>query len=273
MKVAIQIALLMAASIELLAFTIKSQFTIIDSSVQNTVEFEISPYGLLFTGLVIEGDTVKAMIDFGDPNILQLSSTYVSQKNLAVDESGGVLLDLMGNQFKINQGILNEVLIGTKEEKAVPFSSSPGEMESVSQQIDTEFHAVVGWGYFSQYYTTLEYAELKFTLRNVAPVVANAVANSSVLDNDSYLILPITVGGKNVNALIDTGSPVSLVDKTLGLESLSEFVIGESRIEESFIVEDLSVLKDLDVSVMLGGTFLSKYKVHIYPTERKIVLE
>lgn len=243
------------------------------TSIQNTIEFEISPYGLLFTEIEVDGNRIKAMIDFGDPNILQISSTHVDRHGLVVKESKGVAMDIMGNQFKINSGIVKEVLIGTKTEQDVEFSSSPNEMESVSKQIGTEFHAVVGWGYFRKYYTTLEYSKLKFTLSEKPPDVVNNVASTHFIDSKSYLIIPVVINEKSVNALLDTGSPVSLVDRALGLDNLTKLKIGESEMQESFVSEDLSMLKDLGVSVLLGGTFLSNYRVHIDPVEMKITFE
>lgn len=243
------------------------------SSIENIVEFEVSNYGLIFTEIMIAGNKIMAMIDFGDFNVLQISSTYVDKYGLSVKETNSIFMDLLGNQFKVNQGTLKEVLIGSKIEKEVLFSSSPGEMESVSKQINTEFHAVVGWGYFKKYYTTLEYSKLKFTLCEEVPMVQQKVAESQVLDNDSYLIIPIEINGQNLNALLDTGSPVSLIDTGLGLDGLMEFKIGDSPIQESFISEDLSMLQDLNVQVMLGGTFLSNYKVHINSKDLKIIFE
>lgn len=244
----------------------------------NTIKFEVSPYGLLFTQLEIDGESVKSMIDFGDPNILQISSTFVKKKNLQVKETNMEARDINGNSFKVNQGTLNEVKIGNASEKNILFSSSPNEMESVSKQIGTIFNAVVGWGYFKQHFVTVNYSKKEFLLRKNTPSISNPKSTVMYPENSSYLIIPIVINGVNTKAIIDTGSPVSVIDAKFQ-SSLEKDVngmnVGELEVQEQFHAQDLSMLSAIDknAKVILGGTFLEKYQVHINPKEHKIILE
>jgi len=242
---------------------------------KHSLHFEKSPYGLIFTTIEINGTSITAMIDFGDPNILQLSSTFVAENNIEVAESEGTaMMDLKGNKFTVNTGLIEAVVIGNNVEKNIAFSSSPNEMEAVSKQIGTEFHGVVGWGYFKKYHTTLEYSKSKFTLKREAPEIANPVAVVAINENQSYLVIPIQIEDKSVNALIDTGSPVSILDNTLEFSGeVASFKIGSGLIAEKLLQEDLSVLKDLNVQVILGGTFLANYTLYINPIANTISLE
>lgn len=242
--------------------------------IENIIKFEISPYGLIFTDIKINDKTVKSMIDFGDPNVLQLSSTFVEENDIAVEQTQGVAMDIRGNQFKINSGFIKEVLIGNQPEKEIKFSSSPNEMESVSEQIGTEFHGVVGWGYFKQFYTTIDYSQQKFILSRELPEIKDIKAKINLVDNQSYLIIPVEINGEDVNALIDTGSPVSLLDKNVQTEtSMVTIKIGEYSITEEIYTEDLSALNDLKAKVLLGGTFLSKFRIHINTRKNEIIVE
>ena len=114
----------------------------------NVINFQKSNYGLLFTTISVNGTKVKAMIDFGDPNVLQLSSSFVASKNIIVKKTKSVAKDLFGNTFEIHEGVAKEVIIGNWEHTNIEFSSSPNEMEAVSKQINTTFNAVVGLGIF-----------------------------------------------------------------------------------------------------------------------------
>ena len=125
---------------------------------ENYIAIEKSDYGLIFTTIEVNGKKVKAMVDFGDPNILQLSSSFVESQKIKVKKIDAIAKDMAGNTFEINEGTAEEVVIGKWKETNLKFQSSPNEMESVSKQINTEFNAVIGWGYFSQYYTTIDLA-------------------------------------------------------------------------------------------------------------------
>lgn len=247
--------------------SVSSLPTIQDS---NTISFEVSPYGLIFTDVIIEGEPVKAMIDFGDPNVMQLSSTYVADNKLEVQKSNAVMMDIQGNSFSINVGTIDKVKIGLHEEKDVEFSSSPGEMESVSKQIGTDFHAVVGWGYFKNYYIELNYANRQFTLRDNPMKLEQVAYEISLVDNPSYLIFRIEVANEEIGVLLDTGSPVSVIDKNFNYESDSSVRLGGKEASINFYKEDLSVLADMDVKAILGGEFMSDYILHIHPKEQQI---
>lgn len=244
--------------------------------IYNTVSFEVSPYGLIFTDVKLLDQTLKAMIDFGDPNILQFSSTFVKENKLPVEKIEGKMYDIKGNAFDINAGVIDEVQIGLKKEKEVKFSSSPNEMEAVAQQIGTEFHAVVGWGYFKKYHILLDYSKRQFLLNEKDPIITQPKATVSLSNNSSYLIFPIEVQGKKVNALLDTGSPVCVMDKTLHAKfdgKITSLTIGEAELPVEFHQEDLSMLSDMNVQAIIGGTFMSNYKIHIDPVKKILLIE
>jgi hypothetical protein len=71
----------------------------------NSINFQKSDYGLLFTSISVNGTKVKAMIDFGDPNVLQLSSSFVASENIQVNKTEAIAKDLFGNTFEIHEGV------------------------------------------------------------------------------------------------------------------------------------------------------------------------
>lgn len=56
------------------------------------LEFENTPYGLLFADIEVAGEPVRAMIDFGDPHVLSLSGTFVDAQGLAAEPTGETMV-------------------------------------------------------------------------------------------------------------------------------------------------------------------------------------
>lgn len=181
---------------------------------ENYIAIEKSDYGLIFTTIEVNGKKVKAMVDFGDPNILQLSSSFVESQKIKVKKIDAIAKDMAGNTFEINEGTVEEVIIGKWKETNLKFQSSPNEMESVSKQINTEFNAVIGWGYFSQYYTTIDYKENRFELskKNTSKGIIQFSTNYN--KNSNYLSIPITINNSKQNFILDTGSPLTMIDSS-----------------------------------------------------------
>jgi len=258
---------------QLQKFTFKRETLKSNESIVNPIDFEKSPYGLIFTTVKVNGTDVKAMIDFGDPNILQLSSRFVEREGISVAPSNAIAQDMYGNTFEINQGIAEEVRVGDWKKNDIQFSSSPGEMESVSEQINTQFDAVVGWGYFSQFYIEMDYKQNKFLLHKKKPTLGAVYASTVFNKSSNYLSFPVEVQSEKVNLIIDTGSPTSILDSTFYHSSeLKEFSLqfGNQTLPLDFELIDFPMLKQLDAVGIIGGDFLENYIIHIDPFENRI---
>jgi len=242
----------------------------------NHIYFEKSDYGLIFTTIEVNGKKVKAMIDFGDPNVLQLSSSFVEKEEIEVSKSKDIAKDLFGNTFEINEGVANEVIIGEWKNLKLQFSSSPGEMESVAEQINTNFEAVVGWGYFSQYYIEMDYQSNKFQLFKNKPTYKHIDFTTVYNKNSNYLSIPIELKSEKVNLIIDTGAPYSVIDSTFHHDiKIDNFVfkMGDKSIALPVQIQDFPMLKQLNSIGIIGGNFLAQYKIHIDPFEKNIAFE
>lgn len=242
----------------------------------NIIYFEKSDYGIIFTNILVNGENVKAMIDFGDPNVLQLSSSLVKKQNLTVHKSNAIAKDVFGNSFSINTGLVNEILIGNWKEKNVKFSSSPNEMESVSKQINTTFKAVIGWGYFSKYYIQMDYKENKFLLSKDELSNNNYFLKTTFNKNSNYLNIPTFINDLNANFIIDTGSPVSLIDSSFMKQKDLKDVnikLGNKKIDLDLHIQNLEILKQIGANGIIGGDFLTNYKVTIDPFKNELTLK
>lgn len=239
----------------------------------NTISFEKSDYGLIFTNISVNGTAVKAMVDFGDPNVLQLSSSFVIKKDLEVITSAAIAKDLFGNTFAINKGIAKKVTIGNWESTNIRFTSSPNEMESVSKQIHTKFDAVIGWGYFSKYYTQIDYKSNKFILADKKVFEDNIMFKSSFNTKSNYLNLPVLINNKKANLIVDTGSPISLIDSSyINQRKFKDIVVklGDKDIPLNLQIQNLEMLNQINANGIIGGDFLEKYKVNIDPFKNEL---
>ena len=239
----------------------------------NIINFEKSDYGLLFTTISVNGTKVKAMIDFGDPNVLQHSSSFVASEKILVSKTEAVAKDLFENTFEIHEGNAKKVIIGNWEHKNIEFSSSPNEMESVSKQINTKFDAVIGWGYFSKTYSQIDYKANRFILTDKKAFEDNILFTTSFNKNSNYLNVPVGINNAEANFIIDTGSPISMIDS--GYYHQRQFKdiaikLGDKEVLLHLEIQNLEILNQLNAKGIIGGDFLEQYKINIDPFKNEL---
>ncbi len=252
------------------------------------IAIEKSPYGMLFTDIFVNGLPVKAIIDFGDPNRFQLSDTLLKQFQIPVKETNKIAIDDIGRKYKVFDGIIDSVRIGNCTFKNEPFSSSPDEMKLVGKQINTEFHAVVGWGFFSDYYITMNYRKKEIIISSTSETPGNVCFLSSLINESSYLIMQSKINGIDANLILDTGSPLTLLDSsfynknnffstdtqvfhlkdTIPLKTIST-TFGNNSVAISYLIYDLTPTLFLAVGI-IGGDIFDKYEIYIEPKEKMI---
>lgn len=245
------------------------------------LDFQKSPYGLLFTEIEVAGETVPAMIDFGDPYVIQLDDGWAAGRGLDARPSGRTALDIHGKPMALLEGVTGPVRIGPVVLEGTRFGSIPGEIARVADQVGTPFHAAVGWGFFGQRAFVLDYANgrIRFRSDDCAGFASEAAVER--IDSSSHLVVELGVHGQPLRALIDTGSPIDVIDGDAlqrllpegGRSVLIEHAAGRfpgTEIDVSFgAVErpvqfeagDLSVLEPLGAEAILGGRFLEQVEV------------
>ena len=241
-----------------------------------TIPFEISPYGLIFTEVTINGKTVRAMIDFGQPHLLMVSTSLIHEQQIETRDSKKRGYDINGNEMAFREGEVNELRVQELSIKTVTFSSVPNEMESVSQQIGTRFDAALGWGFFSKYFFTLDYSAEKITLHSKAQTPEGSF-EVPYDKNGSYMMLNTKLGKQAAKLIIDTGAPVSTLHSGFTKEVATiknqygqptqklKTAIGPKKLEVEYELRDLSVLKPLKVVGIIGGDLLKQYTISINP--------
>jgi hypothetical protein len=247
--------------------------------------FERTPYGLLFAEITVAGQPLKAMIDFGDPFALQLASSFVEAQGLAPKASGKRFRYADGTEFELLEGIVGDVVIGGVALAEVTYGSAPGEIDGVAAQVGTPFQAAVGWGFFGERRFLLAYAAGKVRLDlEACPDAPDAVVERD--DLNPYLIAAGRIDGRAVRWLIDTGSPVNVLDRSVfddvragatpapidhvagRLEGHAlPLKIGAWRDTQVFTTEDLGALAPLGAHGILGAPFLESVMLCHEPGE------
>ena len=102
---------------------------VLAQEVVNAISFEKSGTGFLFTSILIEGKNVKAMIDFGDPGELMLSSSFVQENSIATRQTSSKMLDVNGNEYLLEEGEVRTVTIGDQELSEMTFLETSCRMD------------------------------------------------------------------------------------------------------------------------------------------------
>ncbi|MEE4297124.1 MAG: hypothetical protein V2J20_10990 [Wenzhouxiangella sp.] len=252
--------------------------------------FEKTPYGLLFADISVEDRPVRAMIDFGDPHVLQLATSFIETQGITVESTGQKAMYADGTTFDLLEGQVSRVEIGGEMFESLQFGSSPGEIDAVAKQVGTPFQAVVGWGFFGRRRFVLDYAASRFEL-GLRECPAGQNVSLPRVPSSSYLMLDGSLAGQNVRFLIDTGSPLNALHSghfddaaTLGkpilIEHLTSQVPGRTlsvtlddwQRSAAFELRDLSALEPLGVQAILGAPFLSSVQLCHDPADGLIHL-
>ena len=209
------------------------------------IKFEISEYNLLFTKVEIGENEYAALIDFGDFADFQISTNLIAELQLETEKSEIIMSDINGNQYALEKGTIEELKVDGIIEKNVTFYSANNEIESVSQEVGTEFQIVVGFGYFKSKDFKLNF--VSNTIEFVKSTNEKTDFSISVNDDYGYLIGEFqSITNGSFNLLFDTGTPISKIDLKLFPKNLKDSTVTFLDTEfPSKILEVKSTLKSI----------------------------
>ena len=209
------------------------------------IKFEISEYNLLFTKVEIGENEYVALIDFGDFADFQISTSLIAELQLKTEKSEIIMSDINGNQYALEKGTIEELKVDGIIEKNVTFYSANNEIESVSQEVGTEFQIVVGFGYFKSKDFKLNF--VSNTIEFVKSTNEKTDFSISVNDDYGYLIGEFqSITNGSFNLLFDTGTPISKIDLKLFPKNLKDSTVTFLDTEfPSKILEVKSTLKSI----------------------------
>ncbi|MDB5365105.1 MAG: hypothetical protein JWM77_1032 [Rhodospirillales bacterium] len=227
-----------------------------------TIPLEIVPYGLAFVAARVGDRAVRALVDTGAVQAVQVSSRLAASLKLPVAANRTVDLP--------------RLTVGGRSgaEKAQVVD---GDIERVATEIGTEFDVVLGWPYLSRTPFALDYAASALIFDD-----ANDPASSwhiSLVGAAPVPVVDAFLDGRPLRALVDTGAPVSnldprRVDAPAGvmLERGLDLAGRSTRIR--FRVQDLAAVRTgLGCDAVLGHAFLTRYRVRFDRTGGRLALQ
>jgi hypothetical protein len=239
----------------------------------------LTPYNLIFTDVKVNGKSVVALIDTGSFRSVQISSTLAQELKIPLTDTNITMRRYGGKTLTLKQGIVQKFGIGKWHKEIVPVDVSEGDVESISQQVHTDFQVILGWGFVSQFHTTLDYKKLVWSFS------PKPFDHDKVKMEFDYAVVgnvPVVRGkldGRETTFLLDTGAPLSDLDIDtfklfVGEKTQNKVELGESTFPLEFRGWDLAVIrKTLSCQAVLGTNFLSNYRVFIDPVRFKFSFE
>ncbi|GGF69122.1 retroviral-like aspartic protease family protein [Alteromonas lipolytica] len=239
----------------------------------NVIAFQQIPYGLIFTDIGVNGTPLLAMIDIGDQQTFQLATAVAGKLGLPLNKTGYQATNINGDIMDVYQGKVASLSLGTNTITDMPFTTSPGDIEAVAEQIATDFSAVIGWGYLKDYIVELDYVNSVIRLHNDLPATFKPTMSEAYSDTSGPLILPVLINGEVQRVMLNTGATVSVFDPKqveMNEDNPIEFALNGRLLSLTGYEMDLSVLSDLGIVGILGSDFLNQYKVVINPKSHKM---
>ncbi len=255
------------------------------------VNFTISSKGFIFTTVHINGIKAKAMIDFGDPHVLQVSTTFIDKHGFIMEQTDQRTSDVFGNTFDISEGTAETLVVTDIERSNVTFQSGKDELEHVSKEIGVKFEAVLGWGFFKDYKVKVDYNKKRISLYQSLPDVP-AHFSTVAYAKEGHLILQTVIDTVRAQLVLDTGASFNILDSTwyqqtkaqitsfqskkrykiifnLKLENI-ETSLGDGRPNVDYLIYDLPEIHQIDCVGILGKPFFADHTVYFDPEESLI---
>jgi hypothetical protein len=237
---------------------------------------QISPYNLVFTKIKINGKEILALVDSGSFRTVELSSTLANELKLSLTETTKVARRYEGKDYPLKSGRIDMLAIGDYEKRNVEIDVIEGDIENISKQVNTNFEAILGWGFLSQYYALIDYKNLSLQFSESPITLGNEKLSINYLVSNNVPVIKGLIDNQPVNLLFDTGAPMCNIDLSIASAPKGEkvskaVVIEKDKLLLEWRVKDLSAIKkSLDCVGVIGNNLLKGYAVY-FDTKNKVI--
>jgi hypothetical protein len=224
----------------------------------------VSPAGLIFLTIEVNGHPARALVDSGSVRGLQLSGAFAGAIGLALADSGQKTQRYQGGPRAVLKGQVGVLALAGAALADVEANVSPGDIEAIAGQIGETFDAILGWPLLSRQPFVIDYPARDLRLEREA---ADGLALPLVAGKP----LPVvegTLDGKPVSFLVDTGAPwcnadPSVVAMPAGGPGVDlPFTIGGKDFSATFRIKDLSAMsRGLGAKAVIGHRFLERFRL------------
>lgn len=229
---------------------------------------------LPFTRVTINGTEVKALIDTGSFQRVELSSALANKLALEREETSATQTRYTG-RGNVQTATVKEFAIGDHKETNARVSIVEGDLERIASQIHVPFEAILGWGFWSQFETELDPEKHLVNFSTSAlPARAKRVASFAYRESNRVPVVDGAIDSQETVFLFDTGAPRSTIDAQPGDVAKDRALkLGAFETMLRFEPKDLSAMKKgVHASAVIGNTLLMKYIVQLSPGAHAISL-
>lgn len=237
---------------------------------------QLSPYNLIFTKVKINGKEISALIDSGSFRTVELSSAIAQELKVSLTETTKVARRYEGKDFYLKSGQIDSLIVGDYEKRNVGIDVVEGDIENISKQVNTNFDAILGWGFLSQFYTLIDYKNLSLQFSESPFMTGKEKLSINYTVVNNAPIVKGIVDNQAINLLFDTGAPMCNIDASLagapkGEKVSKDVLIDKNTLPLEWRVKDLSAIrKSLNCAGVIGNNFLRNYAVY-FDTKNKVI--
>ncbi|HSQ59316.1 MAG TPA: retropepsin-like aspartic protease [Acidobacteriota bacterium] len=241
----------------------------------------ISPYGLVFVEVAVNGRRALALVDTGSFRGVEISSRLATSLGLALKDSETIAKRHEGKELRLREGRAETLAIGGMKRLDVPVSLVEGDVERISERVETPFDVILGWGFLSRYFILLDYRERTIRWSEGAWTEGErpGAGRAAPIPYETVKGVPVVtgvIGADSLRLLVDTGAPTCNLDAAIAGAPAGELVprsldLGGGRTEVSFRVKDLGVIREsLGCSAVLGNNLFAAGRLYFRPGEGTI---
>jgi hypothetical protein len=234
---------------------------------------DVSPYGLPFVDVFVNGRPARALLDTGSFRGVELSSRLATELGLALAPTGRVAKRHDGKSLVLQEARLVSFTIGGMRREDVAASVVEGDVERISERVSTPFDVILGWEFLSRYSLLVDYRErtLRWSLGRLSDAVPRRAAGVTTVPVETVKGVPVVagfVGADSVRFLVDTGAPTCNLDATIAGAPTGDMIernlrIGTEAMETSCRVKDLSVVREsLNCAAVLGNNLFTEWRLY-----------
>jgi len=242
---------------------------------------QLSSFNLLFAKVTINDRPVLALVDFGSPRSIEISSSLAVRLGVALNNVPVKTSAPEDNLFPLQSGKVQRFGMGDFEAKNVTVEVTRDHIEKIAARVNTTFDAIIGWGFFSRYDVLLDYKNSFLQFSNT-PFNCNACKYQFgyAVKNGVPVIEGVHIDTAKTNFLLDTGAPMSNIDVSLvrfelpGATVSKVIRIDRLSFEPIFRVMDLGIIKQAaNCKGVLGNNFLADYTLCINRAQKTVYLK
>lgn len=259
----------------LCAFTASSQVSDVYSAA-----VQLSSFNLLFAKVTINDRPVLALVDFGSPHSIEISSSMAVRLGVTLSNAPVKTAAPENERFALQTGKIQRFGMGDYEARNVAVAVTRDHIEKIAARVNTSFDVIVGWGFFSKFDVLLDYKNSLLQFSNTAFECNGCKFRFGYAVKKGVPVIEgVHIDTTKTDFLLDTGAPMSNIDVSIARLELPGATISKVIRIDQLSFEPIFRVMDLDIvqqsagcKGILGNNFLADYTVCVNRAQKTIYL-